>query len=202
MRGKRAKLWARTAGAGEARWLWARCQSIGVQRSQRNHHYQEIVYRFAVPHFGWNGRGYADWELDDGHFFDDGLYLDTDNYEGALASSPDAFTITNRGNRTVTNVILAITAGSAAITAITIACGAAHLVWTGTVASGNLLLIDAGSYRVLNDGNDAYSGLSFATNHAIEDWIRLEPGANTLTFTWTGGGSGSVYSLNFWDGWY
>jgi hypothetical protein len=162
------------------------------------------VYTFAVPVSHWNGRGYADWTLDDTPqiYFDTGYYLDTGNYEGNLVSSPDAFTITNQGNRRVTNVIVAIIAGNSAITAVTLTMGSAQLTWTGTLGANKQLLIDSGSYRVTNDGANAYSGLTFGASHTIDDWLRVEPGANTLTFTWTGGGTGSHFTLNMWDGWF
>lgn len=205
-RGKRRKLFARTASDdpedAEVRWLWARCASVGVERGMRNLRHQAIVLTFAVANYHWNGRGYADWTFDDGHYFDDGMYFDVSNWEGNLTSSPAPFAVINGGNKTVTNAILQVTAGSAAITALTIRIGASELVWTGTLAAGQQLLIDAGSYRVTNNGVDAYAGLSFGANHTVDDWIRLEPGATTITFTWSGGGSGSVWSMNFWDGWY
>jgi hypothetical protein len=202
LRGKRAKLWARTAGESEVRWLWGRCQSIGVQRSERNHHYQEIIYTFNVPHFGWNGRGYSDWALDDGTFLDTGFYLDTGSYRGDLVSTPDSFVITNGGNRTVTNIILDIHAGAVNMTSIVITLGDAYLTFAGPVLAGNHLLIDTGSYIVTNGAVNSYSGLVLHANHAIDDWLRLEPGDNTLEIAWAGGSTGSEYELKFWDGWY
>jgi hypothetical protein len=205
-RGKRRKLFARTASDdpedAEVRWLWARCASVGVERGSRNWRFQPIVMVFNCANYHWNGRAHATWELDDGTDLDSGFYFDEGSETGNLVSSPDSFTLNNGGNKTVTNVIMAITAGSANITSITIRIGDAELVWTGTLAAGDVLLIDAGSYRVLNDSGDAYAGLAFGANHTIDDWIRLEPGDNTMTVTWAGGGTGSAWTMNYWDGWY
>jgi len=202
--GTREKLYAQTAGELEIRWVWARLASIGIQRSARNVNFQELIFSFNIPAAYWNGRGYADWTLDDTPqiYLDTGYYLDTGNWEGDLVSSPDTFTITNGGNRAVTNVILAIIAGSSNITFATVTIGGAALEWTGTLLAGNTLLIDSGSMRVLNNGADAYSGLVRGSGHSIDDWLRIEPGDNEMEISWTGGGTGSNWTMNFWDGWH
>ena len=61
--------------------------------------------------------------------------------------------------------------------------------------------IDCGALSVLNNGNENYVYFSLTANHKIDDWLRLEPGANTVVVTITGGGTGALALVEFFDGW-
>jgi hypothetical protein len=75
------------------------------------------------------------------------------------------------------------------------------MTWTGTLAVNTQLVIDFGAMSILNSGVNAYSGLVFSTSHKIDDWMRLDPGNNTITLTRTGGGATSEVALSYYDGW-
>lgn len=204
LRGTENKLWARTYN-DEVRWLWAYCASVREERTSRNFNFQPLVYAFDVAKAHWNGHQHLDWLLDDGHFLDDGLYLDDDGYTETMASSPHTITVTNGGNRAVTNAVLTITAGSANITALTIEAtsvqGDMQLEWAGVIAVGEALVIDCGAASVLNDGAADFQNFDLGAGHDIEEWLRIDPGDVGITVTFTGGSTDSTIDVAFADGW-
>jgi hypothetical protein len=149
----------------------------------------------------WVGHDHRTWHLDDGHFLDTALFLDDAGYTVTLNTSPKVTTVTNGGNRATNNIRLTFTVGSAAITALTVKCGSAEFTFNATVTAGGTLVIDSGAQSVLNSGVAAYANFALTSNHTIEDWLRFDPGDNTLTVTYTGGGSNSTFLIEFQDGW-
>lgn len=118
-----------------------------------------------------------------------------------LSGSPFALVVENAGNRMVNDAVLVVTAGSSAITAVTITTtNGTHLIWSGTLSAGDELELDCGAKSITNDGANAYSGLTYGSNHEIDDWLRIE-GNMTITITYTGGGTGPTCSIAFNDGW-
>ena len=80
--------------------------------------------------------------------------------------------------------------------------GVSYLTWAGTITDGQALVIDCGARTVKNNGVDAYSGLTLhSTNHVIDDWLRLEPGNNSVLVAYTGGNGTSTALFNFNDLW-
>lgn len=197
---KRDKLWRRTCDTNEVQWCWARFLVAQTDRDfQRPLEYQASI-RF-LQQTPWVGHEHTSWVLDEGDFLDTGLYLDDARLIYTLDVSPKVITITNGGNRATSNVRLAITAGTTAITSITFACGGAEFTFSGTVAAGHILIIDSGLQSVTNDGIAAYANFTLTSNHIIDEWLVFEPGANTLTVTKTGGSTNSVLTVAFADGW-
>ena len=47
-----------------------------------------------------------------------------------------------------------------------------------------------------------FSGFSFGGSHVIDDWIVLEPGANAITVTFTGGSTNSDVKVSRRDYFY
>ena len=70
--------------------------------------------------------------------------------------------------------------------------------WTGTLANGVALTIDAGAQTFLNGSTDAYSGLAYASAHTARGILPLAPGTNGLMITTDA--SASV-SLSHYDQW-
>ena len=68
------------------------------------------------PH--WYGQHYGGaWTLDSGILFDTGYPLDTTDWVSLTAGAATSLTVTNNGNRTVTNAVVTVAAGTANITA-------------------------------------------------------------------------------------
>ncbi len=180
LEGVRSKLW-RSNGVSQ-QWRYARLMQVDSPASEGTPTIDEISLIFEAPAAPWYGTAH-----------DDLTTLDT---------SPKAITVTNGGNARVTNPILTLTAGSAPITAVTIAVtGVSQIKWTGTLAAGKSLVIDCGARSVKNDGANAYSGFTLETGHTIDDWLRLGPGNTAVIVTITGGSTDSTLRVQFSDGW-
>lgn len=198
----RARLYARM-GDDAVRWVNARLLDVQERRTRRNFNFQRVVCRFHLPSPTWQGADHSTWVLDAGELLDDGLYLNEAGYTVTLSSSPTNVVVTNGGNRVVTNPVITITAGGANITAVTITkTGETKIAWTGTLVATKLLVIDCGAFTIRNDGANAYSGkAAFDSNHTIAEWLRIDPGSNTITVAFTGGSTNSTATIEFRDGW-
>lgn len=156
----------------------------------------ELSFTFEIWSH-WEARWDRSWTLDDGHYLDTGLYLDDAPLTTTLTTSPQTVTVPNNGNLPVDDAVLTVTAGDAAITALTIACGAAKWAYAGTIAAGDSLVVDAGAWSVKNDGTDAFDDFSFDAAHALDGLFRLAVGNNSVVVTRTGGGTGSTINFEF-----
>lgn len=82
------------------------------------------------------------------------------------------------GNVNPPRVILTLTGGSGLLSAVsfvfnhTTAASTPTLLWAGGLAAGKVLVIDTGVLAVLNDGVDAYAGLTPPT--ATEQWLVID----------------------------
>lgn len=209
LRGTRDRLFRRTA-SGDLHWVWARLVEVSASRDYQQTRFkriQDIELRFAVQDPFWRGVLAGQWYLNDGHYFDSGLILDSGN-EIALSSSPTVATLTigeagDAGRAPTRAVRILVTAGSSAITALQIArSGGETLTFSGTLAAGDVLVIDGGTMQVTNDGADAYDDLSFTATADLAAWFALEPGDNDITVTFTGGGTGSTIAFDYYESWY
>jgi hypothetical protein len=196
----RAQLWRRAEDNDEVQWCYARFISGQTTRDANRPPFEYEASLQFMQLSPWVGHDYTTWVLDEGDYLDTALYLDEEGWTFTLSTSPKACTVTNGGNRSTNNVRLAVTAGSASITSITFACGDAEFTYSGTVASGHILVIDCGAQSVSNTTSD-YANFALTSNHTIEDWIRLDPGDNIITVTKTGGGTTSSLSVEYQDGW-
>lgn len=175
----RGKL-VRQSDDAETHWAWARLSTVQYRRPYTNRGYQILDLSWALE---------SEW------------YEDRIDQEETLDGSPFTLSVENEGNRAITNAIITITADDASLTAVTLTTtNGTHLVWTGTVTSGNDLVIDCGAKSITNNGVNAYSGLSYGGNHSIDDWLRIV-GAMDITITYTGGGSAPTVVIAFNHGW-
>lgn len=179
--GRRRAALIREADDDESeQFCYARLQQVNHRRITGVNGYQVLELAFLIES-GW--------------------YEENDVQNENLSGSPFSLVVENAGNRMVNDAILTVTAGDAAITAVTITTlNGTHLIWTGTLAAGDELEFDCGAKGITNDGANAYSGLSYGSNHEIDDWLRIE-GSMTITITYTGGGTGPTCSIAFNDGW-
>jgi hypothetical protein len=207
MRGTRDRLYRRTA-SGDIHWQYARLVEVSAQRSYELTKYkliQDVDLRFVQQEAFWRGDLGGTWFFDSGEYFDSGLAFDSgQTYD--LVSSPTSITITtsdDTGRAPVRALRLRVTAGSLAITSITIArTGGESLTFGGTIASGDVLLIDTGTMQVTNDGIDAYDDLTLSPTADMAAWFSLALGDNPTTVTFSGGGTGSTIEFSYYEAWY
>jgi hypothetical protein len=206
--GRRAMLWRQAVDDGDLQWCDAVLQSanLGGGVDQRRHSKVRLQFQQIGP---WYGRDYSDWALDDGHFLDTGLYLDSSALTIPVNISPKTTIVTNHGNKISSYVIAKYAPAGTTTTQFTItiydADGAIRsaLAFLGTVPFGgtDTLVIDGAAMTVENNGNDAYDDLTLFPYHRSGRWLELGPGANTVTVTRTGGSTASVLRLEYREVW-
>lgn len=186
MRGTKAKLYRRWSD-GTLEWVYARCVAVEGTRSFGMIWQQELDFRFQIISQVWYS------------------YSATSE-QYTLSSSPQNETITYIGDAVVENVVITITAGSADLTYVSILntnnSGLVNITYTGTIASGDAVVIDCGALSVTNDGDDAYDDFGLEANHVAQSWFVLAPGGNRIDITFTGGGTGSTVKFDYYDGWH
>lgn len=207
LRGTRQRLYRRTT-TGDIHWIYARLVEVAAVRSYEQTKYrtvQDVELRFVTQEAFWHGDLGGAWYFDSGEKFDDGLAFDSSQtYD--LVSSPTVFTISigEDAGRTATRAaLLRVTAGSSAITSISIVrSGGESLTFGGTIAAGEDLLINTGTMQVTNDGVDAYNDLTLSPTANLASWFALEPGDNEITVTFSGGGTGSTIDFSYYEAWF
>lgn len=207
LRGTRDRLYRRTA-TGDIHWQYARLVEVTAQRNFEQTRYrfiQDLEFRFVTQEAFWRGDLGGVWYLDSGEYLDSGLVYDSGETH-TLDGSPKAITIsigTDSGRGPTRALRIRVTAGSAAITSITIArAGGESLTFGASIAAGDVLLIDTGTMQVTNDGVDAYDDLTLSPTADLASWFALEPGNNALTVTYAGGGTGSTIDFTYYEAWY
>lgn len=108
------------------------------------------------------------------------------------APSPLRVTITNDATAAITQVIVRVRAGGAGGTILT------ELQWDGNLAVSNVLVIDAGTFSVTNDGANGIDGLTAASEFPIADPAE---GADYVELAITGGPTQSreiAYRPRWW----
>ena len=142
--------------------------------------------------------------FDAGVWFDTGYVFDETNTT-ALDASPKYINVPNGGNCTVinANITISVPAGGTPITNLVITVpGISSFAYSGTIAANTSLIIDCGAQSVMNNGiGDLAHFTLHPTAHLIDDWLRLEPGNNTMAVTLTGGGANSTIGWGYFDGW-
>ncbi len=147
---------------------------------------QEVVLRFSQQG-PWLGTVHSGpWTLDSGVLLDEGYALDVSSSIYTFAT-PTTVWLTNDGNLPHSDVIMSVKATSGTLNALGITAAGVDMVWSGVLNAGHELVIDFGAQSVTVDGNDAYSGLELTNNHIIEEWLVLNPGANSLYLNPVGG---------------
>lgn len=203
-RGTVGEFW-RQHDTGDNEFIYARLESVHCSRRTHNVSSIPVELRFVLLESDWRGESTGHgWNLDEGIYLDAGRYLDEQAADTiALGTSPSVVTITNSGNKPVTDAILTITASVTDITVLTVNLTAGGVTYeftfTGTIAPGtaNALVIDCGARTVKNAGVDGYNNFSVTANHKSARWLVLEPGDNEITITRNGGGVGSTILFTF-----
>jgi hypothetical protein len=149
----------------------------------------------------WRGqpRGVG-WHFDEGIIFDDGHVFDQ-TPPIALNTTPKTIVVTNGGNLPVRDVQIVITSQVTAIDVITLKAPGIDINWSSHVVPGTSVVIDAGSWSILNNGVDAYSGLTLGANHNLENWLEFPPGVTNLIVTRDVGSATCTCAVIFYDGW-
>lgn len=124
-------------------------------------------------------------------------YVQMKRTADTMASSPNIFTVTTSGNA-FTRPIIKVTAGSSNITTLIVTNLTTDQSWSysGTILSGESLILDTDLLTLENDGANAFSSFSG------EPQMILLPGDNLFSVTFTGGSTNSVIRVDYFDRWY
>jgi len=200
LRGKRARLW-RVDADGERQYQYARLINVSVTRTTdeaRNliNAIQSVSCSWILDSDTWLGEFSGVWRLNDGYKLNDELQLNSGEVI-ELITSPQVETITITqddlySKKFVRGVSIVITApvGSSFSSIVIANAQGATLTFSGTVAAGTELIIDALTNTVTNDGADAYDDLTitYASDYPFS-WFPLFLGDNEITITHNGAGT-------------
>lgn len=178
LRGKRGALIRQRDWDGEQHWKYARLLQFEAKREVQ-HADVVLPMRFLF-------------ELADGSWRE----LAESTVTAALGDTVQTdFTVTVGGTETVTDCVIEITADDY-ITGIDIEVGSDQMLqWayaSPPVFPGETIIFDCGRFTVTEDGASRYVGFNLGVPHAIQNWIELEPGDNTISITLNGGGADCV----------
>lgn len=175
--GRRKKLYRFKQSDSSQQWKWARLLDVQWDRdvAQRSHAEIEAIFE-AV---GW-------WKA---------TTPDTANI-----SASGSLALTNGGTAYATDGTFTFVASGTGAKTIRVVNSATGIdwTWTGSITDTKSLLIDCGAFSVLNNGADAYSGLTLNAGHTSNYWMVAAPGLNTWTVTLTGAGTLTVSSYDSW----
>lgn len=198
--GKRDRLYRHSldpSGAIDG-WAWARVVRVPHNREIEQWESQPLTIDFDLWSPWYSGQQGV-WTLDDGSYFDAGLFLDPVDTLDVLGASPATFTLNNGGNMPVDDIIVAVSAVGSAITAFDLRFGDTHLTYDGTVGAGTALVFDSALWAVTVGGVNAYSNFAFGTAHTLAGLIRIPVGSTAGTVTYTGGGTASTIEFLFYE---
>jgi hypothetical protein len=188
--GTRDRLFA-TFPDGSKRFAWARLARLRMERRLEHIYYQPVDLDFEIVSPGWRSFASVPWELDESLLLDSGLSLDHRGEVRTLSASSFPITVTNDGNRAVTDAVVVVFAFEA-ISQIRIQCGSCDWTWKSTVPLNGVLVVNCGTKAVTLSDADAYSVFTLNAGHASADWLRLEPGDNTVTVSYTDNAGGTA----------
>lgn len=199
--GQKVRLW-RLWDSGELEWCWARMGEITAMRPGNQLYSLQMTLNFVMTSPCWYGLHYGEWLFTDPPevWFGNGFVFG-DTTLTALIGSPITLVLPNGGNASVSNAVITVTAGTAAIQPVTISCGDCEFSYYGIIGAGRSLVIDCGAWSVINDGVSDYANLVLTTSHRSDDLFRLAAGDNTVGVNNLGGGTGSTIAFKYSGGW-
>ncbi len=211
MQGKREKLYRRMPN-GTIHWQYAKLVEVSAETSFEQRRYrkiQDVNLKFVTQDYAWRGSFVTPGGLflDSGLFLDTGLLLDT-GLGHTLGTSPDSYVVTcgtasDPGRAAITALKIRVDAGDVPMSGVTIGrTGGESLEYGGSIQVGGALEIDCGTMQVSCTGDSgAYDKLVFAPTADMGAWFSLQPGDNSITVTYTGGGVGKKISFEYYEAW-
>lgn len=181
--GKRGKLYRQWHDT-QRDWVYARLTEVRGTAGGQNIMDQEVQARWQVESPVWSGASLV-------------------TVNSTITTSPQNVTLANAGNARVRSVVVTVTGSATPITSAKVGISTlSEIQWTGSLGSGHSLVIDGGAHSVKKDTADAYATFSLTANHVIADWLRLEPGNNTVVVTIAPGGAlPAAVKFEYYDAW-
>lgn len=187
IKGDRDKLYrSPDGGSANSEWMYARCVGVPTRRIADNKLWVPVTLSFELQEQYWHGTN------------------NTDTI--TLAANPQSGEINNAGTAVATQIVLTVTAVTAAISTIIIeneeTGHISKITYTNEIAIGEALVLDCGAKSVLNDGDEDWDGFDIVTAvHETTEWLRLKEGNNTIKISRTDGHADNTVLFTFDDAW-
>jgi hypothetical protein len=174
----------RTGDGGTAETVTARLLSASGHRTVNNIRTLLVPLVFQAVNLPWRGSLSG--------AFSTNLSISTHLYSYGQSQN---------GNVNQPSSIHTFTVGTGTMTSLTMTnTTTGHsFVFTGTVTTGHVLVIDTGKRSVLNNGVGAYAFLTPSSTK--EDWLILQPGVNAIDLTAVFTGDIVTWVPSFYDAW-
>lgn len=183
--GTREQLYRLIISDDHLEWAWARFDNLAAVRKygQKSRLFQDVKLSFTVYSPAWYSETTHSYDWPIVGIVTANTLLTT------LAESKGASVkyIDHTGNIDQPAAIFTLTAIGAITSVIINNATTGHsFSYTGTLAGGDVLVINTGAMSVEKNGVDAYSLFVPPANR--EDWMHIAPGENKLAINVTGGG--------------
>ncbi len=193
--GTREKLYRLRIADDVQEWGWARFDNLDATRKYgaMSKYFQDVKLSFTIFSPVWNSASMVSYNWPIVGIVAANTFLTTlSESKGAAVK-----TISHAGNIDQPAVIFTLTAISTVTSVIIHNVTTGHsFSYTGTLAAGDVLVVDTGAMSVQVNDVDAYAYFSPPANY--EDWMHIAPGTNVLAINITGGGrlAVSYYAAN------
>lgn len=172
--GVRGSLWRQRLDDSATReWITARCVSVDWNRNVDERTNRAVVRcQFESAMTAWRAASA------------------TTTTVSASAGVETPFVLSNGGDVTIDDAIIAIARTSGTITAVTVNCAQLGISWTwgtGSIGAGQTLTVDAGARTVRRGTTNVYSAFSLNSGHTARGWLPIPPGTYSFTVLCTGG---------------
>lgn len=163
-------LWRTRIDDSVRQWKKARFSRMVEITTSRNLYHQELACSFESLMAHWHAETV------------------TSVTASATAAVPASLTIENPGS-TIEDAVLTVTRTSGTLTSVEVSCAALDIAWTwtGTLASGDALVVDDGTQSIVTDEGGAYDGLTLDSSHLADTWLSIPFGSYVLVVTVLGG---------------
>lgn len=169
--GKRDQLW-RQADDTTLHWTYARCTRVDSGRVVENYNYVELSLHFEIMGRSWFGETQQ-------------------SVTGTWSSGSHNLTPNNQGNAPVLPIV---EFSNGANNSAQITGNGAD--WTYDPApAGATIVIDCAALSVKQGSTDKYNNFTINSPHALDGWLILDPGSNTITITQ---GAGNLQTTIKW----
>lgn len=178
-RGQSGPLWRVRISDNARQWLTARLLQVRHERKRADMALvAEITCLFESAMVAWRSESAAT------------------TSGNATAGAPLGLLASNGGDVDVHDATLTVLCTSGTVTSVRVQGPEAGIdwTWTGTLATGQTLIVDCGRQTMRRGNTDVYSGWSRAAAHTAPGWLPLAVGDNPLLVTVVGGSATATTS--------
>lgn len=176
--GHRLQLWRRRQADSVLQWKWARLLSCRWQRDKEQSQHAEVDATFEAE---------GAWK--------------SSSLSSAARTGAGVLSVPSSGDAWVFDATLTFVASSTAthtwtVTDVTAGC---NMTWSGSVNSGQSVVIDSGAWSVTRAGADAYGSLTINSGHAAQRLLVISPAGQSFVFSVAAGGG--TFTLRWYPQW-